>query len=126
MVLDVKGAFLYGNARRDIYIELPREDNMANSGTYVGKLNKAMYGTRDAPQIWQDEVEGKMRSIGFTVSGLHTSVYYNKERQIIALAHVDDFLCIGRDKDLTWLHQELSKEYTLKKTMIGPGTEEDK
>ena len=74
MVLDVKGAFLYGSARRDIYIELPREDSMSITGKWLGKLNKAMYGTRDAPQIWQDEVESKMKSIGFVVSGLYASV----------------------------------------------------
>ena len=51
MILDVKGAFLYGDAKRDIYIELPPEDNHSYTGNYLGKLIKAMYGTRDAPQI---------------------------------------------------------------------------
>ena len=63
MILDVKGAFLYGEAKREIYIQLPIEDRMSHTGRYLGKLNKAMYGTRDAPQIWQEVVEGKMRSI---------------------------------------------------------------
>ena len=40
MILDVKGAFLYGNAKRDIYIELPPEDTMSRSGHYLGKLRK--------------------------------------------------------------------------------------
>ena len=45
--------FLIWKVKRDVYIELPREDDMSLSGNMVGKLDKAMYGTRDAPQIWQ-------------------------------------------------------------------------
>ena len=54
MLADVKTAFLYGDARRSLYVELPPEDPLAASGRYVGMLERAMYGTRDAPMIWQD------------------------------------------------------------------------
>ena len=56
MLLDVKKAFLYGEIKRRVYIELPEEDVHREGGKYVGKLNKAMYGLRDAPQVWQMEV----------------------------------------------------------------------
>jgi hypothetical protein len=56
MVLDVKSAFLYGKRARPVYIELPGQDPMSLDPSVVGKLEKAMYGTRDAPQIWQGEV----------------------------------------------------------------------
>ena len=49
-VMDVKRAFLYGSIEEEIYIELPEEDEMKQKG-YVGKLKKAMYGTRSAPLI---------------------------------------------------------------------------
>ena len=45
MLADVKTAFLYGEARRSLYVELPPEDPLAASGQYVGKLERAMYGT---------------------------------------------------------------------------------
>ena len=41
---------------RKIYIRLPPEDPRASDPEVVGKLEKAMYGTRDAPMIWQREV----------------------------------------------------------------------
>ena len=53
MRADVKIAFLYGDARRSLYVELPPEDPLSASGRYVGKLERPMYGTRDAPMIWQ-------------------------------------------------------------------------
>ena len=43
MLADVKTAFLYGDARRSLYVELPLEDPLAASGRYVGKLDRAMY-----------------------------------------------------------------------------------
>ena len=44
---NVKTAFLYGDARRSLYVELPPEDPLSASGRYVGKLDRAMYGTRE-------------------------------------------------------------------------------
>ena len=64
MVIDVKGAFLYGKTKRNVYIWLPSEDPNSKLGL-MGKLDKAMYGTRDAPQVWQEEVRGTMKSLGF-------------------------------------------------------------
>lgn len=51
IILDVKMRSLYGAMRRRVYIELPRQDPKYGSGDLMGKLQKAMYGTRDAPQI---------------------------------------------------------------------------
>ena len=56
MLEDVKTTFLYCDARRSLHVELPPEDSLAASGRYVGKLERAMYGTRDAPMIWQDHL----------------------------------------------------------------------
>ena len=46
MLADVKTAFLYGDARTSLYVELPPGDPLSASGRYVGKLERAMYGTR--------------------------------------------------------------------------------
>ena len=56
MSLDISCAFLYVSAERELYIELPEEDPLAESGDFVGRLQKALYGTRDAPQLWQKEL----------------------------------------------------------------------
>ena len=45
MVMDVKCAFLYGEIRRNVYIELPHTDPRSGDKTVVGQLKKAMYGT---------------------------------------------------------------------------------
>ena len=48
--IDIKRAYLQAPARRDLYVQLPTED--ADEGM-CAKLNKAMYGTRDAAQNWE-------------------------------------------------------------------------
>ena len=118
MIMDVKSAFLYGDVKREIFIELPPEDPMSASGQVLGRLNKAMYRTRDAPQIWQEVVEGAMADLRFKSSVLHPAVYYHAGRGLRVLAHVDDFLCVGMEAELLWLHRELAGKYELKMQMV--------
>ena len=56
MIIDVKCAFLYGWMKRRVYIELPSQDPLSSQGNLARLLNKAMFGTRDAPRIWSNEV----------------------------------------------------------------------
>ena len=60
-VIDFKRAYLSVKTSRDIIVQLPDEDYEPGM---CAKLNKAMYGTRDAAYIWEDEYMGLMRSIG--------------------------------------------------------------
>ena len=50
LFVDVKRAYFYAKARRDVYVKLPAEDWEEGM---CGKLNKAMYGTRDAASNWE-------------------------------------------------------------------------
>ena len=77
-----------------------------------------MYGTRDAPQIWQEEVEKAMRNLGFELSILHSSVFYHRIRNVIVVIHVDDFLCSGKIEDLQWLYESVKEKYDLKYTIL--------
>ena len=68
MLLDFKRAFLYGDVERELYIELPDEEENKQGGQNVGRLRKAMYGTRDAPAVWQRLVKKVMTELGFEPS----------------------------------------------------------
>ena len=45
--IDVRRAYLQAQARREVYVGLPEEDQEEGM---CGKLVKSMYGTRDAAQ----------------------------------------------------------------------------
>ena len=125
MVLDVKSAFLYGKMRRSVYIELPKQDKYSMYPDMVGHLEKAMYGTRDAPLIWQEKVRKVREDLGFEASLHQPAVYHHRARGIDVVVHVDDFPCAGKDLDLKWLHDELKKTYELTATRVGPNHEKE-
>ena len=78
MVIDVKGASLYGETKRNVHIWLPSEDPRSQEGL-MGKLSKAMYGTRDAPQVWQEEVRMTMTEMRFKECITKPGIYYHEE-----------------------------------------------
>ena len=60
--IDVRRAYFHARARRDVYVELPEEDKEPGM---CGKLQKSMYGTRDAAQNWEDCYVEFITSLGF-------------------------------------------------------------
>ena len=124
MSLDVKCAFLYGVARRKIYIELPTGDPRHGS-EYVGVLNKSLYGTRDAPLIWADEVRQTLVELGFYPSKLQPSVYYHRTEKILVVVHVDDFLISGTESQLKWIREALGQKYDVEGMKIGKSARDE-
>ena len=93
---------LYGDARRSLYVALPPENPLAASGQYVGKLERAVYGTRDAPMIWQDHLRETLLDRKFKESVTHPGVLQHETRDIF-LCVLDVLLCTGLRDDLMWL-----------------------
>ena len=109
MLLDFKRAFLYGDAEREIYINLPAEDPRSKDGQSMGILRKAMYGTRDAPAVWQRLVRRVMLELGFEASRTSACVYAHRTRGLRVVAHVDDFLVTGPKVEPIELRRKLQK-----------------
>ncbi len=61
--IDVARAYLHAKARRDVHVDLPKEDHQEETR---GKLKTAMYGGRDATQTWELELTETMVEAGFT------------------------------------------------------------
>ena len=59
--IDVKRAYFYAAARREIYIEIPMEDWQPGDADKVAKLNFSFYGTRDAAQNWAEEYTRRLQ-----------------------------------------------------------------
>jgi hypothetical protein len=62
--LDVKSAFLHGELDEDVYVHQP-EGYHKGSSREVYKLNKALYGLRQAPRAWYSKIESYFISEGF-------------------------------------------------------------
>jgi len=89
----VRRAYFHARARREVYVKLPAEDFEEGM---CGRLNKAMYGTRDAAQNWEEEYTEFMREWGFVTGVSNPCVMYHPERGVRAVVHGDDFAIAGR------------------------------
>ena len=118
MVLDVKRAFLHGVITRDVFIELPDEDPMKKHGM-VGKLKKTMYGTRDAPQAFQNFLKHLLEDLGFCSCKSTPCVYVHDKFGLKIVAHVDDFLCSGEREDLEWLRRRVEETVEVTGDVLG-------
>ena len=61
---DFERAYFDVLAARELHVELPKEDPGYQEGC-VGKFRLALYGTRDAAQLWQECLAEQLESTGF-------------------------------------------------------------
>ena len=113
MINDVRRAYFYAKASRDLFVEIPDEDPRKKPGL-VGRLKLCLYGTRDAAKSWQKTLTEHLVKIGFKRGRGHISVFHHPERGIKTLVHGDDYCSAGKRTDLDWLQAELEKAYELK------------
>lgn len=69
--MDVKNAFLNGDLTEDIYMQQPKG---FQEGNKVCKLNKAIYGLKQASRMWNIKFNELLIRIGFTRSKLCTKM----------------------------------------------------
>ena len=60
--IHIKRAYLQAEVKRDIYVELPREDHEEGK---CARLRQAMYGNRDSAQSWETTCREAHEEWGF-------------------------------------------------------------
>lgn len=86
--MDAVTAFLQGELTEEIYTEQPE---MFNDGTSrVCRLNKAVYGLKQAGRVWNKKLDAFLIGIGFKRSKCDPCVYI--KANIIIAVYVDDLL----------------------------------
>ena len=89
---DISRAHFYGMPKRCIYIELPEED--ATPGM-VGRLTKSMYGTQNAPNIWQQHYTQLLVKAGYIRGKSNGSGFYHPTLEVRVLVRGNDFMALG-------------------------------
>ncbi|KAH9725713.1 hypothetical protein KPL70_007982 [Citrus sinensis] len=120
--LDVKTAFLHGELEEEIYMLQPEGFAEIGKENLVCKLNKSLYGFKQAPRCWYKRLDSFIMSLGYNrLSSDHCAYYKRFEDNdfIILLLYVDDMLIAGPNKDrIQELKAQLAREFEMKD--LGP------
>ena len=97
--LDVNNAFLHGHLGDIVYMHQPPGFADARHPDYVCKLNKALYGLRQAPRAWFHRLSSFLLEQGFTCSRSDPSLFVFRRDACILylLVYVDDLIITGSD-----------------------------
>lgn len=115
--MDAITAFLQGDLDETIYMEQPE---LYSDGTKrVCKLNRAIYGLKQAGRQWNIKLDAALRKFGLVKSKLDPCLYYSGNLNHLVAIYVDDFLIFYKsDKQLDKLKRFLCETFKMKD--IGP------
>ena len=122
--VDIKRAYFQADSIREVYVDLPEEDQ---SPGMCGLLGKSMYGTRDAAQNWGETYMSFMTAIGFDKGIGSPCAFYHKKKDLICVVHGDDFTILGWSNQLDWFWKEVQIKFEAKhRGRIGPDDGDEK
>lgn len=112
--MDVKTAFLNGNLREEIYMRQPEG---FENGNLVCKLNKSLYGLKQASRMWNERFHQCVTNLGFKRSEYDYCLYSkgHDELKIYLLLYVDDLVLVGSCvREIERIKLLMSKEFEMK------------
>ena len=117
--IDVRKAYLHANVLREVFVELPEEDQEEGM---CGMLQKSMYGTRDAAMNWERTYTEFLESVGFRQGRATPCAFMHTERDLRVVAHG-----VSHVKELDWLREKISERFEVKfRGRLGPEVGDDK
>ena len=113
---DVKTAFLYGELPEHQSVYLAPPTGVAVPSGYVLKLDKAMYGLKQAPLMWNRHLNNTLCKFGFTRCQLDPCVYFKNDTatSLVLAVVVDDIILAGSTRQATDVFaSQLQSVYTI-------------
>ena len=66
---------------------------------WVCQLNKALYGLKQSGREWEIHLKGLLEERGLYPLKSDQSIYLNETRDLILMAHIDDFIVLSPKND---------------------------
>lgn len=95
--MDAVTAFLQGDLQEAIYMDQP--EGYSDDSKRVCKLNKAIYGLKQAGRQWNLKLSNSLVKFGLTKSKLDPCVFINTETTLIVVVYVDDILIFYKTRE---------------------------
>jgi hypothetical protein len=115
--LDVKTAFLHGELNEKVYMSQPLGYENSKFPYHMCKLDKAIYGLKQAPMAWYSRLNNKLIQLGFVMSKGVTSLFMYKKGGVamFLLIYVDDIVVVSSSSQaIEALLSDLKREFALK------------
>lgn len=112
--MDVKTAFLNGNLDEEIYMRQP--EGFVREG-FVCKLNKSLYGLKQASRKWNECFHSHVTQLGFKRSEYDYCLYIKSDGNVIIylLLYVDDLMIVtDNEEKLNEVKLSLSSRFEMK------------
>ncbi|SGY38274.1 BQ5605_C003g01990 [Microbotryum silenes-dioicae] len=117
---DIDKAYLHGELDHDIWMTTPRGFDFPSD--QVLRLQRSIYGLKQAGRIWNRHIDTSLRSLGYTATGTDHCIYSRiddqKQPHYIAL-YVDDLLIVSPAlNEIERVISGLEQRYSVKR--LGP------
>ena len=115
--MDVKTAFLNGNLTEDVYMIQPEGFVDPNNASKICKLQKSIYGLKQASRSWNLRFDEVVKGFGFIQNGEEACVYKKESgsSRAFLILYVDDILLIGNDIEfLNTIKESLKISFAMK------------
>ena len=91
--LDVKTAFLHGKLEEEVFMEQP-EGFQVDNDTFVCKLDRAVYGLKQASRVWYIRLRSALETLGFQLSEHDAGLFIRQKQSgtVFLIVWVDDIL----------------------------------
>ena len=113
--MDVKTTFLNGSLEEDVYMTQTEGFVIPNEARRICKLDKSIYGLRQASRRWNIHFDQTVKEFGFIQNEDESCVYkkVSGSHVVFLVLYVDDILLIGNDIPSlqavkTWLKENFS------------------
>jgi transposase InsO family protein len=119
--MDVKSAFLNGDLKEVVYVVQPPGYVKKGQEHKVYKLNKALYGLRQAPRAWNTKLDTTLKRLGFSQSPLEHGLYARgvDGNRLLVGVYVDDLVVIGGcDRVIDSFKKQMMAEFRM--SDLGP------
>ena len=113
----LKMAFLNGDLEEEVYMKQPEGFSSSDGEHLVCKLQKSIYGLKQASRQWYLKFHNVISSFGFVENDMDQCIYQKVSGSKICflVLYVDDILLATNDKGLLYqVKQFLSKNFDMK------------
>ena len=114
--MDVKSAFLNGELKEEVYVRQPPGFAAAGHEGKVLKLEKALYGLRQAPRAWNTKLDASLRKLGFAPCASEHGMYTRgvAVSRVVVGVYVDDLIITGaRLEELGAFKEEMRRLFKM-------------